>query len=342
MKIECVNGPLRAGENDARILALTVEEAYASHEIRLAFLTPTGHRCLSPEIRMENGAAAYPLPACLLDASGKLLAQIVAENGEGQVAKSDVYAFSVERSIKCDDGDFSQAGFVTLGALDDAVKDLQADMASLSPAAFSGSYADLTDTPDIPVIPRNVSAFENDAGYLTQHQSLAEYYTADETDAAVSSAIAEALADPASFVIDGALSGTSENAVQNKVIKAALDAKADAADLPEVKQGVFTPAFTPTASSHIDVKQVGKIVYIRGLLGVGTDWNTDMGGTGHHFGDITGVDGPDGVVTIPVFTHDAQTNLHPGVVVITPTGYVGVNVTGTDGGMIIDGFYFTA
>ena len=33
--------------------------------------------------------------------------------------------------------------------------------------SFSGSYNDLTDTPDIPQIPENVSAFNNDAGYIT-------------------------------------------------------------------------------------------------------------------------------------------------------------------------------
>lgn len=32
---------------------------------------------------------------------------------------------------------------------------------------FTGSYADLTDKPDIPRVPVNVSAFANDAGYLT-------------------------------------------------------------------------------------------------------------------------------------------------------------------------------
>lgn len=32
---------------------------------------------------------------------------------------------------------------------------------------FSGSYADLTDKPDIPEVPENVSAFNNDAGYVT-------------------------------------------------------------------------------------------------------------------------------------------------------------------------------
>jgi len=44
---------------------------------------------------------------------------------------------------------------------------------SLSAVATSGSYNDLTNKPTIPTVPTNVSAFTNDAGYLTQHQSLA-------------------------------------------------------------------------------------------------------------------------------------------------------------------------
>lgn len=45
----------------------------------------------------------------------------------------------------------------------------------LSTVATSGSYNDLTNKPTIPVVPTNVSAFINDAGYLTQHQSLDGY-----------------------------------------------------------------------------------------------------------------------------------------------------------------------
>jgi hypothetical protein len=37
---------------------------------------------------------------------------------------------------------------------------------------FSGDYEDLTNKPTIPVVPTNVSAFTNDAGYLTQHQDI--------------------------------------------------------------------------------------------------------------------------------------------------------------------------
>lgn len=41
--------------------------------------------------------------------------------------------------------------------------------------AKSGSYNDLTNKPTIPIVPSNVSAFTNDAGYLTRHQSLDGY-----------------------------------------------------------------------------------------------------------------------------------------------------------------------
>ena len=48
---------------------------------------------------------------------------------------------------------------------------------NLATVATSGDYEDLTNKPSIPTVPTNVSAFTNDAGYLTQHQSLAGYAT---------------------------------------------------------------------------------------------------------------------------------------------------------------------
>lgn len=46
------------------------------------------------------------------------------------------------------------------------------DFPSLSPVATSGSYDDLDDKPAIPTVPTNVSAFINDAGYLTKGMSV--------------------------------------------------------------------------------------------------------------------------------------------------------------------------
>ena len=46
------------------------------------------------------------------------------------------------------------------------------DSSDLATVATSGSYNDLDNKPTIPTVPTNVSAFNNDAGYLTQHQDI--------------------------------------------------------------------------------------------------------------------------------------------------------------------------
>lgn len=43
---------------------------------------------------------------------------------------------------------------------------------TLADVATSGDYGDLINTPTIPTVPTNVSAFTNDAGYLTEHQDI--------------------------------------------------------------------------------------------------------------------------------------------------------------------------
>ena len=48
-------------------------------------------------------------------------------------------------------------------------------------STFDGNYNNLTNKPTIPTIPKNVSAFTNDVGYLTQHQSLANYIQKSST-----------------------------------------------------------------------------------------------------------------------------------------------------------------
>ena len=78
----------------------------------------------------------------------------------------------------------------------------KANSADLATVATSGSYNDLSDKPHIPNDqvqadwaqtgtsepdyiknkPTNVSAFTNDAGYLTEHQSLDNYYTKTQVD----------------------------------------------------------------------------------------------------------------------------------------------------------------
>ena len=71
--------------------------------------------------------------------------------------------------------------------------------------AFSGDYDDLTNKPTIPVVPTNVSSFVNDVGYLTEHQSLAEYYTKTQVDTALAGKVSQAEFDTKEEVISNAL-----------------------------------------------------------------------------------------------------------------------------------------
>ena len=55
----------------------------------------------------------------------------------------------------------------------------KADASSLAKVATSGSYADLSNKPTIPTVPTAVSAFENDAGYLTDESDPTTWLTND-------------------------------------------------------------------------------------------------------------------------------------------------------------------
>ena len=50
--------------------------------------------------------------------------------------------------------------------------DDKADNNSISAVGYSNNYNDLDNLPNIPAVPTNISAFNNDAGYLTQHQDI--------------------------------------------------------------------------------------------------------------------------------------------------------------------------
>lgn len=89
----------------------------------------------------------------------------------------------------------------------------------LAAVATSGSYADLSDKPIIPTVPTDVSAFVNDAGYLTQHQSLAAYVKSAELKAVAKSGSYNDLTDtPVIPLVDDSLSSESTNAIQNRIV----------------------------------------------------------------------------------------------------------------------------
>lgn len=142
--------------------------------------------------------------------------------------------------------------------------------------ATSGSYNDLTDKPtipsitglatetyvngkiaeiDIPTIPTNISAFTNDAGYLTEHQSLTEYAKKADIPApytlptASTSTLGGVKVDGSTITISGGVIssvGGSGGSEPQKYIK---DASVSGNTLTLTKKDDTTIDFTPSGGS---------------------------------------------------------------------------------------------
>ena len=110
---------------------------------------------------------------------------------EGKADKSDTYTKTevddIISQVQAGQGSslknyYTKTQIDSQQAVQDATIALKANSADLATVATSGDYDDLSNKPTIPTVPTNVSAFTNDAGYLTKHQSLDNYYTKFETD----------------------------------------------------------------------------------------------------------------------------------------------------------------
>ena len=127
----------------------------------------------------------------------------------------------------------------------------------LAAVATSGSYSDLSNKPTIPVVPTNVSAFINDAGYLTQHQSLDDY--AKKTD--VNTALADKLG-----INDTAAAAIKDGA--GNTISTTYTSKADVSALLSTKLGVTSIAYAATRDGvgNIIVDTYAKKTDISGMV----------------------------------------------------------------------------
>ena len=106
-----------------------------------------------------------------------------------------------------------------------------------SKSDFSGSYNDLTNKPTIPTVPTNVSAFTNDAGYLTSYTETDPVFIASAAYSITSSDISawngksnfsgsynDLTNKPTIPTITDTYSGTSSNGMSGKAVKSAIDA----------------------------------------------------------------------------------------------------------------------
>ncbi len=261
-----ISSPVYAGENETRTARVSVEAPYRACEIRLAFLTPAGKRCLSPAIPLTNGEGDYPLPACLLDAPGALLMQPVALGGEGKVLKGEIFLMPVERSVSLQETVEAEGGLITLFTVDSALDALRRQVEGCAK------------TEDLPTVPQNVSAFTNDAGYLALTEVDAALSGTSDHPVRNKAVTAALNGKQDALVFDAAPTANSENMLKSGAVFAALQsilqptAAMDAAPTPnsenavksggvyaalQGKQNTLTFDNAPTAGSSNPVKSGG-------------------------------------------------------------------------------------
>ena len=111
----------------------------------------------------------------------------------------------------------------------------------------------LPDTTEIPVVPTNISEFYNDAGYLTQHQSLTDYPKKTElANVATSGDYTDLINTPTIPSTDGL---ATETYVQNKIAEVVNSAPGTLDTLNELAQALGNdPNFATTMATELGKK----------------------------------------------------------------------------------------
>ena len=117
---------------------------------------------------------------------------------------------------------------------------------------------------EIPTVPTNVSAFTNDAGYLTEHQSLDNYYTKTESDGKYATQV----------VVNEEIAARISDI---REVKATLESKANKTEIPTVPTNVS--AFTNDAgylTEHQPLKTInGETIVGNGDITISGGEETD-------------------------------------------------------------------
>lgn len=133
--------------------------------------------------------------------------------------------------------------------------------------AKSGSYNDLTNKPTIPIVPSNVSAFTNDAGYLTQHQSLDGYTKTSVENTWTAQQDFKKIGITYERYAASSVSGTSATPTASTAVYTAtgnftLDLNSIADNLADGQTTVFTARINADADYALSINVTGVVSYI--------------------------------------------------------------------------------
>ncbi len=207
---------------------------------------------------------------------------------------------------------------------------LKANTSDLASVAFSGSYNDLTDTPTIPTVPTNISAFTNDAGYITTADIPAPYTLPAATTSTLGGIIVGAgLTISSGGVLSATGGGVADSVAWGNItgtladqsdLSTALGLKANTADLAEV---AFSGSYDDlTDTPTIPAAQVQSDWNATSGMGVILNKPTDLGDFTNNAGYLTSADLP-APYTLPT----ATTSTLGGII-------VGAGLTISSGGVL--------
>ena len=139
-------------------------------------------------------------------------------------------------------------------------------IAGLASVATSGSYNDLSDKPTIPTVPTSVSAFENDAGYLTEHQSLSGYAKMSVANTWTAQQDFHDLMLNREKYTTYVVNGTSDTPVTSTMVYAVtgaftLNLATLAGVLSASQSSVFTAYFAASADYALTITNAGTLKY---------------------------------------------------------------------------------
>ena len=102
----------RTGENDCTRFEITFAEELSTYSAYIDFEKPDGEKFKTPRLNIENNRIIYDLPSAVLDVKGNLLVQLVLQNDEGEIWKSNVQKFYVSESVDATEAIVEKDDFV--------------------------------------------------------------------------------------------------------------------------------------------------------------------------------------------------------------------------------------
>lgn len=93
----------RVGENYVAHIEITIPEELNQFWAYLDFMKPNGEKLRTPKIDIVENKIKYAVPLCLLDKNGSIEVQLVLQNENGTIWKSNTRKYVISNSINAVD-----------------------------------------------------------------------------------------------------------------------------------------------------------------------------------------------------------------------------------------------